>query len=176
MKIVLIPILALIYSFAFLANNYVTSTLYLAKGAHLVHIPAGIKLFYVLIFGWIGVVAIFISNLYLSLTGFFEGQYVLSALVAVASSVAPMLGLILVKYFYDVDENFFNITPKILFNIAVLYSILNSISIQLLIHIFEKSNSLVNGIFVMFIGDMTGITLVALILLSVSKLIDIIKR
>ena len=33
-----------------------------------------------------------------------------------------------------------------------------------------------DGIFVMFIGDMTGITLVALILLSVSKLIDIIKR
>ena len=176
MKIVLIPILALIYSFAFLANNYVTSTLYLAKGAHLVHIPAGIKLFYVLIFGWIGVAAIFISNLYLSLTGFFEGQYVLSALVAVASSVAPMLGVIFAKYFYDVDDNFFNVSPKILFNISVLYSILNSIAIQLLIHIFEKSNSLVGGIFVMFIGDMTGITLVALILIFSSKLIKKIKK
>ena len=176
MKIVLIPILALIYSFAFLANNYLTSALYLVKGAHLVHIPAGIKLFYVLIFGWIGVAAIFISNLYLSLTGFFDGQYVLSLLVAVVSSIAPMLGVIFAKYFYDIDDDFFNISPKILFRIAVLYSILNSIAIQLLIHIFEKSNSLMDGIFVMFIGDMTGITLVALILIYSSKLIKKMKK
>jgi hypothetical protein len=176
MKIVLIPVLAIIYSFAFLANNYVTSMLYLAKAAHLVHIPTGIKLFYVLIFGWIGVIAIFISNLYLSLTGFFESQYMLSVWVSVATSVVPMLCVIFTKYFYDVDDNFFNVSPKILFNISVLYSILNSIAIQLLIHIFEKSNSLVDGIFVMFIGDMTGITLVALILIYSPKLINKIKK
>ncbi|NBS75328.1 MAG: hypothetical protein EBS66_17865 [Betaproteobacteria bacterium] len=45
----------------------------MVKAAYLVHLPSGVKLFYVLIFGWVGVVALFISNLYLSMLGILKG-------------------------------------------------------------------------------------------------------
>lgn len=176
MKIILVPILAVIYSLVHIANHYLTEPLYLLTGAHLVHLPTGIKLFFVLIFGWIGVAAIFTSYLYLSMSTFFDGHFTLSFLVAAISSIAPMLSIVIMKYFYDVEDNYFNISPKALFSIAVIYSIINSVIVQLIIYIFEKSKSLEDGIFVMFIGDMTGIALLVLILLCSSKLIDKIKR
>jgi len=49
----------------------------LVKAAYLVHLPSGVKLFYVLIFGWVGVVALFISNLYLSMLGILKDQFLL---------------------------------------------------------------------------------------------------
>lgn len=45
------------YTLIYLANNHLTSTLYLVPGAHLIHIPSGIKILMVLITGWVGALA-----------------------------------------------------------------------------------------------------------------------
>ncbi|MFM7801848.1 MAG: hypothetical protein ACKO69_06860, partial [Limnohabitans sp.] len=44
-------------------NNLLTSPLLLAPGAHLVHLPSGIKLLLVLVFGLVGALSIFTVSL-----------------------------------------------------------------------------------------------------------------
>ena len=57
-----------IYSVIYFFNNWATSFLYLLPGAHLVHIPTGFKLLFVLIAGITGALAIgFVSFINLQL-------------------------------------------------------------------------------------------------------------
>ena len=176
MKILLIGGLSVIYTLLHTVNNFLTDQLYLVKAAHLVHLPSGIKLFYVLIFGWAGVVALFISNLYLSMLGILKDQFLLIFLSAFITAVSPLVAMKYIKCFQNIEEDYYQLSAKNLFNISVLYSLLNSVCIQLVIHLGDPSTSLVHEIFVMFIGDMTGIALLAFFFVVVYKLFLLDKK
>ncbi len=81
-----------------------------------------------------------------------------------------------IKHFQNIEEEYYQLSENFLFNISVLYSLLNSVCIQLVIHLGDPSTSLVHEIFVMFIGDMTGIALLAFFFVVVYKLFCSIKK
>jgi len=81
-----------------------------------------------------------------------------------------------IKHFQNIEEEYYQLSENFLFNISVLYSLLNSVCIQLVIHLGDPSTSLVHEIFVMFIGDMTGIALLAFFFVMVYKLFLLDKK
>ena len=93
------------------------------------HLPSGVKLFYVLIFGWVGVVALFISNLYLSMLGILKDQFLLIFLSAFITAVSPLVAMKCIKHFQNIQEEYYQLSEKNLFNISVLCSLLNSVCI-----------------------------------------------
>ena len=66
-----------VYLLIHFTNNYLTEFLHLLPGAHLVHIPSGFKLLFVLIAGWIGALGIGVAALIAALMYSFPSNYIL---------------------------------------------------------------------------------------------------
>lgn len=158
------------YTLIYLANNHLTSALYLVPGAHLIHIPSGIKILMVLITGWVGALAIFCAALLWGLWVAFPEQYALVLLLSLSAAVIPYL---VCQYFiqrFSLESDLSNLTAKAVFYIAIAYSIANSITIQSILYLHSPENNWVNGMVVMFLGDVSGILIVITIARWLNKL------
>jgi ABC-type Co2+ transport system permease subunit len=102
-------LLGFAYAGIYFLNNALTGFLYLAPAAHLVHIPSGFKLLFVLIGRWAAAAAIaFVSflNAYFLM---FEGKMILGLALACASGLAPLFTWLFFKHRLQIEENLGNI-------------------------------------------------------------------
>ena len=83
-------VLTLLFGGFYALNNAITAPLLLAPGAHLVHLPSGIKFLLVLVFGLVGALSIFTVSLCAALAFYFTGDPLLSFELAVANGLAPL--------------------------------------------------------------------------------------
>ena len=156
----LLAMLTVGYGIFYFANNLSTDFLYLTPGAHLVHLPSGIKILMTLITGPIGALAIFIvSNLWGILYPF-PGQFGLVLVLSVGSAGVPWLVCKFCSDKFHLDGELSNLTLSSMFAIALSYAALNSLVTQSIIYLAGQSQDLWSGIGVMFLGDVTGILLV----------------
>jgi len=156
---------ALIYG----VNNALTSFLLLVPGAHLVHIPSGFKLLLVLICGWtaalgIGLVS-FVAGAFFS----FEGLYLLSFELALVNAAAPLLTRRFFVDHFSLDATLVNLNWHRLLGVSLLYAALNSCMNQLVIYYNQVSTSLLDGLLVMWLGDITGILIVLMVCQSLAR-------
>ena len=150
-------------------NFSLTDFSYLMPGAHLVHIPSGFKLLFVLLTGWIGALGIAIATLIASNVYRFPGEYVLSLQLAVMSGAAPLLARKLLIDHFALNEDLSHITAKQLITIGLVFAILNSGLHQAVLYWRGMSISFLDGVLVTFIGDMTGAYIVFLLLRLLTK-------
>ena len=154
--VVLTVLFAVVYSL----NNALTGFLLLVPGAHLVHIPSGLKLMLVLVCGWSAVLAIGVVSFVAGALFFFKGQHLLSFELALANALAPWLTR---RFFVDhlaLEGSLANLNSRRLIQMGLLYAAHNSCMTQWLLHYHGASPSLLDGLLVMFIGDVTGVLLV----------------
>jgi hypothetical protein len=78
-------VLTLLFGGFYALNNAITAPLLLAPGAHLVHLPSGIKFLLVLVFGLVGALSIFTVSLCAALDYYFTGYPLLSFELDVAN-------------------------------------------------------------------------------------------
>jgi uncharacterized integral membrane protein len=155
----LLAILTLGYGTFYFANNLSTDFLYLTPGAHLVHLPSGVKILMTLIAGLIGAMAIFfVSNIWGVLYPF-PGQFGLVFLLSIGSAGVPWLVCKMCSDKFHLDGELSNLTLTSLFAISLSYATLNSLVTQSIIYLAGQSNDLWSGVGVMFLGDVTGILL-----------------
>ena len=73
----------------FVLNNHLTHHLYWVPGAHVIHIPSGIKLLLVLVLGYLGslsvLTAIFVAGPF---SYFYTGELLLPLQIAIAAALA----------------------------------------------------------------------------------------
>jgi hypothetical protein len=86
-KLLTFVFVVVVYLLIHFTNNYLTEFLHLIPGAHLVHIPSGFKLLFVLIAGWIGALGVGFAALFASLLYSFPDQYLLSLELAIVNGV-----------------------------------------------------------------------------------------
>ena len=159
-NIKLLAILTFGYGLFYFANNSCTEFLYLTPGAHLVHLPSGIKILMTLITGPIGALAIFIvSNIWGAIFAF-PGQFGLVFVLSIGSAGVPWLVCRLCSDKFKLDGEFSNLTLFSLLTISLGYAVLNSLVTQSIIYLADESSNFWGGIEVMFLGDVTGILLV----------------
>jgi len=168
-KILTFVFVLVVYLLIHFTNNYLTEFLYLLPGAHLVHIPSGFKLLFVLIAGWIGALGIGVAALIAALLYSFPGQYVLGLELAVVNGVAPFLAIRLLVQHFSMNENLIGISSKQLLVLGLVFSFLNSGLNQAVLYWNEVHQNFFDGIVVMFIGDITGAYIVFLLLKLLSK-------
>ena len=167
----LLLILTLGYGLFYFANNFCTDFLYLTPGAHLVHLPSGIKILMTMIAGPIGALAIFIvSNVWGALFPF-PGQFGLVFTLSVGSACVPLLVCRFCADRFKLDGEFSNLTLPALLAISLGYAVMNSLVTQSIIYLAGESSDLWNGIEVMFLGDVTGILLVVSLARWVSRML-----
>ena len=159
----LLAMLTLGYGLFYFANNLCTDFLYLTPGAHLVHLPSGIKILMTLVAGPIGALAIFIVSSIWGLLFPFPGQLGLVFFLSVGSAGVPLLVCKICSDKFRLDGELSNLTLKSLLAISFSYAVLNSLVTQSILFIADDSLNLWSGIGVMFLGDLTGILLVVAI-------------
>jgi hypothetical protein len=153
-------VLTLVFGTFYAVNNLLTAQLYLAPGAHLVHLPSGFKLLLVLVFGMVGALSVFTVSLVAGLGFYFVGELPLSIELAIANAIAPFLT---VKFFLDqqlVQPDLNDLRFKVLALMGLLYAVLNSAMNQLLLFWNHAIQNMVDGLMIMFTGDVLGVILV----------------
>ena len=169
-QISLLVALTLGYGALYFLNNSFTEFLYLAPGAHLVHLPSGIKVLMTLIAGPIGALAIFIVSFIWGITYPFPGQLGLVLILSIGSAGVPWLVCRVCTEKFQLDGELSNLTLQALFAISISYAALNSLVTQSILYLSNETADLWAGIGVMFLGDVTGILLLISLARWISRL------
>ena len=156
-KIKLLALMILGYGSFYFLNNYLTKGLYLAPAAHIVHLPSGVKMLMVLVSGVLASLAITIVGFVYGIAVNFHQNYMLAMVLATASGAAPLIALFVLEKTVKLANNLSNLNWDKLMLIAITYAVVNSFLHQLIIYSYDKNFNLLNGLLVMFTGDVTGI-------------------
>lgn len=160
-----------LFGVAYAVNNALTPWLKLVPGAHLVHIPSGIKLVLVLIFEMTGAVSIATVSLIAGLFFYFPGQPLVSTELAIVNALAPLLTVALLTSKDGIDGWLETLRRDKIILMGLVYSALNSSLNQLVIYWNHLTDDIISGLGIMFIGDLTGVFITMLILKSIGRLI-----
>lgn len=150
-------------------NFSLTEFIYLVPGAHLVHIPSGFKLLFVLLAGWIGALGIGVATLVACIVYRFPLEYLLGLQLAVMSGLAPFISRRIVIDIYAMNEDLIYTSAKQLVILGLLFALLNSGLHQAVLYWNGVSQNFLDGFLVSFIGDITGAYIVFLLLKMLSK-------
>ena len=150
-------------------NFSLTEFIYLVPGAHLVHIPSGFKLLFVLLAGWIGALGIGVATLVACIVYKFPLEYLLGLQLAVMSGLAPFISRRIVINIYAMNEDLIYTSAKQLVILGLLFALLNSGLHQAVLYWNGVSQNFLDGFLVSFIGDITGAYIVFLLLKMLSK-------
>ena len=159
-KLRVFVLVAVGYGLFYAGNNYLTEFLYLEPGAHIVHLPSGVRMILVMVAGIIGAFAIAVSTFPYSYLVLFPDNLALAVLGSVFTGLIPLVAFLMLRRFLDLRKNFSNLTIQKLALISVTYAALNTITQQLIIHTFYQTKPLLNPMLVMFTGDIVGIVIV----------------
>lgn len=159
--------LTLAFATLYAINNAVTPFLHVVPGAHLVHIPSGIKFLMVLIFGFMGALSIATVSLVAGLFFYFPDNQAVSVELAIVNALSPLFTLKLVVGTFKLDGLLEDIDLDGLLKMGLVFSLTNSMLNQLVIFWNGLTTDFLSGLEVMFIGDITGFAL-SLMLLKLS--------
>jgi len=142
------------YGIFYWVNNLLTASLYLETGAHIVHLPSGVRMVIVLIAGVTGAIALmFASFPYVYLEIFSGKNLALAVVSSMATGLIPLSTLYVVKRFVYLDKNLSSLTPQKLLVLSIAFAVVNTSTQQSLIFIFGASQNPLNAVLVMFTGD-----------------------
>mgnify|MGYP006271347197 CR=1 FL=1 len=157
---------ALVYATLFYMNAWLTSELVFSVGVNWVYLPAGLRLFLTLIFGWSGALGIAIASFLISYLGALPSDLTLCIGTGFISGFAPYLARFVVFQNVKLDPDLSNLSLPRLLICILIYAGLSSGLHQVWYGVMGLENSgSFNHFFVMFVGDVLG----SLLLISLIK-------
>jgi hypothetical protein len=164
---------ALLYSALFFLNDWVTEAVKYDLGVSWIYLPAGLRLFLILIFGLAGAIGIAAASFAISYFGVFPLDLITCIGIGLISGFAPLLAKWIVITNVNISNDLSNLSiQKIILCVAV-YALVSSGLHQYWFELRDLESGSLNHFLVMFVGDITGsILLIALIKYS----IDLLKR
>jgi hypothetical protein len=164
---------AALYSALFFLNDWVTEALKYDLGVSWIYLPAGLRLFLILIFGFAGAIGIAVATFAISYFGVFMPDLVTCIGVGLISGFAPLLAKWVVVSNIPINNDLSNLSiQKIIFCI-VIYALMSAGLHQIWFELRGLESGSLEHFLVMFVGDIAGsILLIAVIKYS----IDLLKR
>jgi hypothetical protein len=155
---------ALLYSALFFFNDWITETVKYDLGVSWIYLPAGLRLFLILIFGLAGAIGIAVASFAISYFGVFPPDLVTCIGIGLISGFAPLLAKWLVVSNTHISNDLSNLSlQKIIFCILV-YAFISAGLHQWWFVARDLESGSLNHFLVMFIGDIAGsVLLIALI-------------
>ena len=168
-----VMISALLYSALFFLNERLTEVLKYDLGVSWVYLPAGLRLFLILIFGLAGAIGIAIASFTISFFGVFPPDLVTCIGIGLISGFAPLLAKWVVIANVNISNDLSNLSlQKIVFCVLV-YALMSAGLHQIWFGLRGLESGSLDHFLVMFVGDIAGsILLIAIIKYS----IDLLKR
>jgi len=164
---------ALLYSALFFFNDWLTEIVKYDLGVSWVYLPAGLRLFLILIFGLAGAIGIAAASFVISYFGVFPPDLVTCIGIGLISGFAPLLAKWVVVSNTHISNDLSNLSlQKILFCILV-YALVSAGLHQWWFVARNLESGSLNHFLVMFAGDVAG-SILLIVLVKYS--IDLIKR
>lgn len=163
---------AALYMAFFYFNQTVTAPLEDIKGVNWIFLPAGIRIFLTLIFGYSGAIGLAIASLLINYIGFYELDLISTFGIAAICGLAPLMGKHFVIHNLKVQADLNNISFTELLVTIVAYSLLSSGLHQLWFVTRGLDSGSWNHFLAMFCGDIAG----SILFVAVIKYgIDLVK-
>lgn len=171
--LVAVLISALLYCALFFFNDWLTETLKYDLGVSWIYLPAGLRLFLILIFGLAGAIGIAAASFATSYYGAFPPDLVTCIGIGLISGFAPLFAKWVVVSNTDISNDLSNLSMQKILLCIVIYALVSSGFHQYWFTLRELESGSLNHFLVMFAGDVVGsILLIALIKYG----IDLMRR
>jgi hypothetical protein len=164
---------ALLYSALFFLNDRLTEALKYDLGVSWIYLPAGLRLFLILIFGLAGAIGIAVASFAISYYGVFPPDLLTCIGIGLISGFAPLLAKWVVIANINISNDLSNLSMQKIIFCVVVYAFMSAGLHQYWFVLRDLESGSVDHFLVMFIGDIAGsVLLIALIKYS----IDLLKR
>jgi hypothetical protein len=171
--LVAVLISTLLYSALFFFNDWLTETVKYDLGVSWIYLPAGLRLFLILIFGLSGAIGIAAASFAISYFWAFPADLVTCIGIGLISGFAPLLAKWVVITNVNISNDLSNLSIQKIILCVVVYALVSSGLHQYWFELRDLESGSLNHFLVMFVGDIAGsILLIALIKYS----IDLLKR
>jgi len=168
-----ILISALLYSVLFFFNDWITETLKYDLGVSWIYLPAGLRLFLILIFGLAGAIGIAVASFAISYFGAFPADLLTCIGIGLISGFAPLFAKWVVVSNTYISNDLSNLSMQKILLCIVVYALMSSGFHQYWFVLRDLESGSPNHFLVMFAGDIAGsILLIALIKYG----IDLMRR
>ncbi len=165
---------SLAYLLLFYLNDYLTANLNYGTGVNWVYLPAGLRLFLTLIFGFSGAVGIALASFLISYYGAFSNELITCIGISLISGFAPYLARLFVLHNIRLESDLSNLN---LLNLSVCILVYALLSAGLHQWWFASMGLADAGTFNHFIVMVFGDILGSLLLITVVKSgMDLLKR
>jgi hypothetical protein len=164
---------ALLYSILFFLNDWLTETLKYDLGVNWIFLPAGLRLFLILIFGVAGAIGIAFASFTISYFGVFPADLVTCIGIGLISGFVPLFAKWVVVSNTYITNYLSNLSMQKIILCIVIYALMSSGFHQYWFVLRGLESGSINHFLVMFAGDIAGsILLIALIKYG----IDLMRR
>ena len=163
----------LLYSALFFINDWLTETVKYDLGVSWIYLPAGLRLFLILIFGLSGAIGIAAASFAISYFGVFPADLLTCIGIGLISGFAPLLAKWVVVSNIPINNDLSNLSMQKILLCIVIYALMSSGFHQYWFVLRDLESGSINHFLVMFAGDVVGsILLIALIKYG----IDLMRR
>lgn len=164
---------ALVYALLFYANDWLTAFLEVAPGVNWIYLPAGLRLFLVLIFGLSGAIEIAIASTLITFGRDLSDDIIGIVGIGLISGFGPYLARLMVIRNLKINADLSNLNIQMIAISVLVFALLSAGLHQLwFVLIGIPSGSFSNAV-AMLIGDILG----ALLFISICKFgIDLYKK
>jgi hypothetical protein len=163
----------LLYSALFFFNDWLTETVKYDLGVSWIYLPAGLRLFLILIFGLSGAIGIAAASFAISYFWAFPADLVTCIGIGLISGFAPLLAKWVVVSNIPINNDLSNLSLQKIIFCVVVYALMSAGLHQYWFVLRGLESGSLDHFLVMFVGDIAGsILLIALIKYS----IDLLKR
>ena len=164
---------ALLYSALFFFNDWITEMLKYDLGVSWIYLPAGLRLFLILIFGLAGAIGIAAASFAISYFGVFPPDLFTCIGIGLISGFAPLFAKWVVVSNTYISNDLSNLSMQKILLCIVVYALMSSAFHQYWFVLRDLESGSLNHFLVMFAGDVAGsILLTALIKYG----IDLMRR
>ena len=164
---------AALYSALFFLNDRLTEVFKYDLGVSWIYLPAGLRLFLILIFGLAGAIGIAVASFTISYFGVFPPDLVTCIGIGLISGFAPLLAKWIVVSNIHISRDLSNMSLQKIIFCVVTYALMSAGLHQIWFELRGLESGSLNHFLVMFVGDIAGsVLLIALIKYS----IDLLKR
>jgi hypothetical protein len=164
---------ALLYSALFFFNDWLTETIKYDLGVSWIYLPAGLRLFLILIFGLSGAIGITAASFAISYFGVFPPDLVTCIGIGLISGFAPLMAKWLIVSNTYISNDLSNLSLQKIILCIVVYALMSSGFHQYWFVLRDLESGSINHFLVMFIGDVAG----SILLITLIKYgIDLMRR
>ena len=151
--------IALVYWLLYQLNGWIFTNFEVSKSISWIFLPAAIRVFAVLLFGWEGVAGLLFGSIVMAFPWHGDAS-VNSCIVSVLSSLSPMIAVTSGAYLMKTKSDLHGLGAKQLFVFALLGALFNSVIQNMYFQLSGTAKSWLTGLVPMFVGDFIGTMIV----------------